>query len=112
LLIGGEGADFLWGGYDDDILIAGTTDYDSFREDLEAIRDDWTNPAGRQYDARVHDFIYGNVSGRPMRPGEARMDAEVDHLFGDSGKDVFYYTWKRDVLGRLDSGEQAHGEWF
>jgi hypothetical protein len=62
-MIGGTGADRLLGSRDEDVLVAGSTDYDGNDEALCAILDEWTS--SRDYATRLT-----NLRGTGLGPRE------------------------------------------
>ena len=98
LLIGGAGADRIVGNADDDILISGTTRYDSDAAALGAIRDEWTR-LDADYYQRINAL---NWMGTRMDPSvklnvdTVFSDCENDVLTGSSGLDWFLFDLERD----------------
>lgn len=101
LLVGGQGADRIHGRPGDDILIAGTTAFDSNDEALLAIMAEWTSD--RDYFSRVAnlrgdssspDFDDRHNDGFFLRmDGENATvfdDGDHDFLSGASGLDWFF----------------------
>jgi hypothetical protein len=92
ILIGGDGADTLTGNGDDDILIAGTTDYDTNEEALCALMAEWGR-IDETYATRVNDLINGISSGGVtchLDSSTVHTDAAIDVLTGSSGTDWFF----------------------
>jgi ligand-binding sensor domain-containing protein len=96
LLVGRGGADAIFGGDDDDILIAGTTSYvdeDTDVADTQALASlmaEWT----RQdvgYDERVDHLLHGTGANAPYRLDASTLfdDAVADTLHGEGGQDWF-----------------------
>jgi Ca2+-binding RTX toxin-like protein len=94
LLIGGTGADRIVGHADDDILIAGTTDFDEDAAALCLIMAEWSSC--RLYLFRVLN-LSGGLSCLPrengsifLTPQTVHDDGERDVLTGSSGFDWFF----------------------
>ncbi len=94
LIIGGVGADRIVGDADDDILIAGTTDFDDNAAALCAIMAEWTSC--RSYAVRVFNLTVGSpcVSRENgdffLMPATVADDGVRDTLTGASGNDWFF----------------------
>jgi Ca2+-binding RTX toxin-like protein len=107
LLIGGVGADRIVGNADDDILIAGFTDYDTNDAALCAIMDEWTS--ARDYSTRVQNLLDGTGSvdceNGPVFLNETTVhdDDAADVMTGSSGQDWFIFNEDGDggVTDRL-----------
>ncbi|HJT30621.1 MAG TPA: PKD domain-containing protein, partial [Pirellulales bacterium] len=94
LLIGGAGSDMLYAGGAGDILIAGTTAYDTDLTALDAIMAEW----GRtdiSYQQRIDDLLgtsSGGLNGSYLlNTSTVHDDGAVDHLYGGSGQDWYFY---------------------
>ena len=88
VLIGGALASQLFGGDDEDILVAGTTDYDRDRQQLEAIRDCWSR-TDLEYLAR--SLALQNGAGVPVLNADSvRANQTSDELDGQSALDLFF----------------------
>ncbi len=88
VLIGGALASQLFGGDDEDILVAGTTDYDRDRQQLEAIRDFWSR-TDLEYLAR--SLALQNGAGVPVLNADSvRANQTSDELDGQSALDLFF----------------------
>jgi Ca2+-binding RTX toxin-like protein len=109
LLIGGKGADTLQGGKGDDILLGGTTSYDSNTAALTLIMQEWTSDHG--FDARCGNLTTGFPLGKSLvqltttktkknPKGTVFDDKARDTLFGDSGRDWFFGSSTDDVRDR------------
>ena len=93
MLIGGLGADYLYGGSDDDILIGGTTSYDNNRTALDTVMLEWTrtNASYATRLARIRDGATGGLNGSfRLNSTTVQNDSQVDQLFGESGADWFF----------------------
>lgn len=97
LLNGGLGADRIVGNSDDDILIAGTTDFDSSEAALRAVMAEWTSD--RSYATRVANLAGtgsgGSFSARFnenwfLNDITVHDDGAQDLLSGDGGRDWFF----------------------
>jgi uncharacterized delta-60 repeat protein len=109
LLIGSKGADRIIGHADDDILVAGYTNYDLDIAALQAILSEWTST--RTYQQRV-DNVMGNTTGGNngsyiLKPYDSQTnnadatafdDGDVDILTGNSGQDLFMFN--SDLAGQ------------
>jgi Ca2+-binding RTX toxin-like protein len=98
LLLGGLGADVLRGSGDDDLLIGGTTDFDTNLAALTALLREWRR-RDLSYQARI-DHLTG-ATGGGLNGGylltalTVHDDAAVDQMSGEGGQDWFLY----DALG-------------
>jgi Ca2+-binding RTX toxin-like protein len=111
VLIGGGGADRLNGGTvfpddasEDDLLIAGSTAYDTDPAALAAIAQEWARDAG--YDERVANLMSGVGEDGSIRLDATTVfdDGEADVLTGGDGQDWFFANLDQDVLAdRLDT---------
>jgi glucose/arabinose dehydrogenase len=97
LLIAGASASTLQGGNDEDILIGGTTAYDTDLGALLAIMDEWTGIG--DYWTRVDNLLAG--TGVPL------LDATTvwgngggNQMTGGPGLDLFYGSLTRDTTDR------------
>ena len=97
-LIGGNNSDLLQGRGGDDILIAGMTSYDDDEVSLGAIRAEWTsnrdypdrvaNLSGLGSGLRVNGTVFLTYSGSGQTVFD---DGSVDVVFGQAGRDWFFY---------------------
>ena len=101
VILGGSGntastaRDLLSGGDGEDILVGGTTVYDTRRDVLRRIADEW-NRSDLGYADRI-DHITGETDGGlndnfRLRAKETNDDFRRDVLRGEAGRDVFFYT--------------------
>jgi Ca2+-binding RTX toxin-like protein len=99
LLIGGAGVDDLRGGADDDILIGGTTKYDTKAAALAVVMQEWTST--RSFEDRctnletgIRDPKLGLIrlvrKTRSAPKGTVLDDGTRDVLFGGAGYDWFF----------------------
>jgi len=113
LLIGGTGSDTIVGFADDDILVGGSTSYDSNSAALGMVMAEWTS--NHSYADRVANITSGSGSV-PRLNGSifitpdvtAFDDGEVDSLTGTSGQDLFIINVDagvKDVITDLKKGE-------
>ncbi|WP_165224841.1 choice-of-anchor Q domain-containing protein [Aquisphaera insulae] len=115
LLIGGTGADLLADRGDDDILIAGTTDYDAGEIALAALAAEWGR-ADLKYAARVAriggGFTSGGVTYR-LDASTVHTDTAIDLLYGGSGTDWYFAQVSGAnadrIVKRKSSGEVVTG---
>lgn len=105
LLIGGLGADTLQGGPGEEILIGGTTTYDSKYAALAAVMREWTSAKsfqdrGNSLDIGFPDATAGFIQLKPKTKsnpkGKVLDDRSADQLFGGPGSDWFF-AFARDV---------------
>src|SRR5262249_19223410 len=91
LLIGGMGSDRLAGNADDDILIAGFTDYDALDAALQALMVEWSR-TDLSYAVRVAHLQGGVGAGSVYRLTNLKVhdDEAADVLTGSSGEDWFF----------------------
>jgi hypothetical protein len=106
------GADRLTGGSGDDLLIAGSTNYDTNDTALQAILNEWSS--GRSYAARVAN-ISGTGTGTRLNGsyflkkgtgGTVVEDTDADKLTGASGNDWFFLDLAMDTANDRKSNEQ------
>jgi hypothetical protein len=109
-LIGGDGADLLYGAGGEDVLVAGRTAFDAaggglaHQEALMALLAEWSS--NRDYATRV-DNLKGIGAG-PRLNGSFYLnddtvfdDDDLDLLLGGSGRDWFLrQSWKDLLLDR------------
>jgi len=98
LLIGGQGRDDLYGRGRGDILIGGTTSFDTNPAALGAILAEWNS--GRSYAQRAANVCgYGRGASFARRLNgnhflinhvTVQADAARDHLHGHAGRDLFF----------------------
>jgi Ca2+-binding RTX toxin-like protein len=113
LLIGGLGADLLRAGGNDDILIGGTTDFDTDAAALARVLAEWGR-TNLGYAGRV-DHLTGATSGglnggNLLTAATVHDDAAVDQLYGEGSQDWFLYQasgGSRDVLRDRKNNERA-----
>ena len=93
LLIGGLGADRIVGNADDDILIAGITNFNA--ASVDAIMDRWSG-AGEVTERRtaVEDYMTANSL-------TVEDDGERDVLTGSSGIDWFFANLDAGVVDKI-----------
>ena len=113
LLIGGTGADTLTSGGSGDILIGGSTSYDTNTAALAAILAEWDNTAAETYQQRIN-HITGAVSGGLN--GSYDLNSSTVHhassavtLVGGTGTafDWFFALQPRDTILHYQTGEQV-----
>ena len=105
LLIGGFGLDRLVGNAQDDILIAGYTDFDQNSTALDLILKEWMR-TDASFAARVSHLEggAGSLAGSVVLTGQTVHDDGVaDVLTGDTGQDWFIFN----VDGVLGTTDQA-----
>jgi Ca2+-binding RTX toxin-like protein len=91
LVIGGKGADHVLGQADDDILIAGYTDYDADENALGAIMAEWTRTDLCYYLRVFHLWFGGGANGGvKLTNHTVHDDAACDRLTGADGIDWFF----------------------
>jgi VCBS repeat-containing protein len=112
VLIGGFGADVLHGGRDDDILIGGATAFDDDLAALTALLTEWRR-TDLSYQTRI-DRLSGAPGTGWMGPvltaATVHDDAAVDQLYGEGGRDWFIYQASgllADLLQDRQQDEQA-----
>jgi Ca2+-binding RTX toxin-like protein len=118
ILIGGLGADSLQGNSDEDLLVAGFTDYDNDQIALAAIMAEWSAASLRTYAERVGNLTDG--TGAALRNNgnvfltdqTVHDDGDVDTLTGSTGLDWFFANLdetgaKDKISGGLEAGEEA-----
>ena len=93
-LLGGGGADRLVAGEGGDILIGGTTDFDTNAVALTAMLAEWGRTDLSYQDRIAH--LMGTVSGGLngsylLNATTVHDDAAVDQLYGGAGMDWFLY---------------------
>jgi Ca2+-binding RTX toxin-like protein len=94
LLIGGIGADRIVGNSDDDILIAGTTDFDDNQAALCGILAEWASC--QSWRVRALNLTNGSGSSNGangsnfLTPSTVHDDGVRDYLTGSSGFDWFF----------------------
>jgi Ca2+-binding RTX toxin-like protein len=101
LLIGGEGADRLLGNADDDILIAGLTQWDGNQAALGAILAEWGR-TDRSFQERVDQIMAGCGPDNAFALNTATVgdDSDEDVLTGSSGQDWFLFNRDKDGVVR------------
>jgi Ca2+-binding RTX toxin-like protein len=100
LLIGGRGADRVDGDADEDIVVGGYTLHDADVVALRAISTEWTS--SRLYAERVSNIrgpvTTGLNAGSFLRADVTTFDDNaVDTLFGDAGRDWFFFNVDRST---------------
>ena len=117
-MIGGLGADRLFGNADDDLLIAGYTSYDANDLALLALALEWSSNSS--YAMRVSHLQSGTglTGGRRLdgNDGAAQTvfnDNDVDELTGNAGQDWFFANQVADNGGVLDKviDKAANEQW-
>jgi hypothetical protein len=114
ILIGGLGTDQLTGGTYGDILIGGTTDYDTNTAALQAILAEWIRTdAGEDYATRIsHIRSGGGVNGAAqLSAGTVADDGSTDTLTGQlnaADLDWFWANLPQDTITDLEAGEQVN----
>lgn len=102
ILIGGRGADELhagrWGG---NLLVAGTTDYDTSTAALWAILAEWSVGG---YVSRVNHLRSG-VGVPALNAATTHDDGRTDNLFGGPQRDWFLANLMEDVIHDLAANE-------
>lgn len=92
LLIGGAGRDQLNGQAGDDLLIAGSTDFDSYATALNALMSEWS-PIDANYTTRISHLNGTATGGRNgsylLNANTVHDDGVADTLYGQSGMDWF-----------------------
>lgn len=93
MLIGGTGADRILGNADDDILIAGTTDFDANAAALALVMQEWTR-ADATFATRVSHLATGGGlnAGYLLTDSTVHDDHAADVLTGESGNDWFLFN--------------------
>jgi Ca2+-binding RTX toxin-like protein len=92
VLIGGTGGDVLKGGAADDLLIAGTTNFDANHAALMSILREWQR-TDKTYAQRIGDLKNGgglNGSNKLIRGTKVHDDVATDTLTGGTGLDWFF----------------------
>jgi hypothetical protein len=112
------GADVLHGDGGDDILIGGTTDYDSNLTALNAVMAEWGR-TDADYATRVKHLsgaLSGGLNGSTVLKagtgGTVHDDAAIDTLFGEGGNDWFFALLSgtnKDVIKDQAKGEVVTG---
>src|SRR5207244_502225 len=111
ILIGDTGADNLVGGTYDDILIAGTTSYDTNLPALNVLLKEWVR-TDLSYNNRVNDIMVGGkgslnvLNGTPilLYKGSSSTGTVVDNTVantingGSPGLDLIFYDVKLTTL--------------
>jgi hypothetical protein len=87
----------LVGGSDQDILVGGTTDYDTRRSALNALMAEWSR-TGLPYAARVNHLLHGGgLNGAILLNGStAHSNGGGNTLTGEAGLDLFYGSKAQD----------------
>jgi hypothetical protein len=91
IIIGGAGPDQITGGGGDNILIGGTTVWDANAAALEAIMQEWTDPA-LTFDQRVNALRRGivvNGQTYALNTSTVMADNSPDNLIGGGGRNWF-----------------------
>jgi hypothetical protein len=100
LLIGGGGADMLYAGSGGDILIGGTTDYDTNLAALNAIMAEWSR-TDLSYDQRITQLdgsMPGGLNGAyVLSAATVHDDGDSDEFVGGGGLD-WYFASADDVV--------------
>src|SRR5207253_1220740 len=83
------GADNLYGGKDDDLLIGGTTAYDADATALAALLAEWDSSS--DYDVRIgHLWNGGGLNGTyKLNASTVFGDGKTDLMTGGNGRDWF-----------------------
>ena len=93
ILIGGIGADVLRGGSGQDILIGGTTVYDTDVASLRSLMAEWKR-TDQNYQQRINHLIGATSGGQngtvQLKSSKITDDAVVDQIFGGQGTDWFW----------------------
>ena len=93
ILLGGAGADLLGGNGEDDILVAGTTHFDSSLAALVLIQSEWTS--SRSFADRVTNLTGETTTGvngaALLNEDTVSDDNVVDRLTGNTGSDWFVF---------------------
>ena len=109
-MIGGNGADSLVGGNDDDVLFAGRTSFDTNITALTLLQAEWTS--ANNYATRVANLTNGtgsvlNSTGVKLKTSGVGQsvfgDNECDTLSGDNGSDLFFASLNGLVKDRAVS---------
>src|SRR5262249_4786583 len=105
LLIGGLGSDHLTGNAVDDILIAGTTNYDARVNALSAIMAEWTR-GDADYAQRINHLEQGGgLNGAFLLNDTTVHDGgSVDRLTGSAGRDWFFANLDAGVRDIVTDG--------
>jgi parallel beta-helix repeat protein len=109
LLIGGDGSDTLHGGGGDDLLISGTTDFDTDLSALGSILAEWVR-TDQSYSQRI-GHLRGMPGGRNqvyLNPATVHDDGTADVLQGGGGLDWFWANLSQDTLLDRAPGEQVN----
>lgn len=99
VLIGGRGGDTLEGGANDDLLIAGYTDFDRSHSQLRDVFGWWIR-YDRTYEQRAEGLLYNRhyYSGPRLNDISVHTDASVDTLVGGLDRDFFYADPNQDSV--------------
>jgi hypothetical protein len=92
IIIGGAGPDQITGGGGDNILIGGTTVWDANAAALDAIMQEWTNPA-LAFDQRINALRKGivvNGQTYALNTSTVMADNSPDSLIGGGGQNWFF----------------------
>jgi hypothetical protein len=112
LLIGDDGADTLTGSGDDDLLIAGTTNYDTNTTALLAILGEWSRTDADYATRMAHlrGTTPGGTNGAVVLTSATVKDDGVsaDVLSGGAGSDWFRANLRKDTITDLEAGEQVN----
>lgn len=104
ILIAGDGLDALFGMGSDDILVGGSTAYDSDQASLQQILNVWNSP--QSYNDRVAAIRSGN--GVPKLDATTVLDDGArDFLIGGRGLDWFFSMTPDRIFGQ-NSAEQVN----
>jgi hypothetical protein len=91
----------------DDLLLAGSSIYESDPAILNALMAEWSS--GNSYQVRV-DHLLGNSGGGAntsfiLSPATVSNDTDVDYLTGNGGQDLFLADSLQDVINDQDINE-------
>lgn len=105
ILIAGDGLDKVYGLGNDDIVIGGSTDYDSNEASLQKILNVWNS--SMSYNDRVAAIRTGANDVPKLDGTTVHDDAAKDILFGGSGLDWFFSVSPDRIMGNT-SAEQIN----
>ena len=111
VIIGGVGADVQRGGLQDDLLIAGTTNFDANNAALQNIMDEWAR-TDATYSERI-DHLKGTTAGglngaTLITNATVADDTDVDTLEGQEDLDWFWAQLTDNLDRDLGNGEQLN----